>query len=158
VAATVFTTMKGSLLIFATDQAGLDTPLTAQDASCQVIDARDVPTAATETAAATLCADAVTRVTGVDHALQVTFFEDWTDPAGFSWFLDDNSGTDRWFRLTILDGGSVEGQVQVVPGEYGGAAGAPLQTQVSMPITNRETTKPTLVAAAARAAKKTPAA
>jgi hypothetical protein len=156
VAATVFTTMKGATLVFGDSLADVTTdplPATALDGSCQVVDARDVPTAATETAAATLCADAVTRVTGIDHALQVSFFEDWTSAAGFSWFLDDNAGETHWFALTLLDAGSVTGQVQIVPGEYGGAAGAPLQTQVSMPISNRATTKPAL-AARATAAKK----
>jgi hypothetical protein len=66
--------------------------------------------------------------------------------------LDDNAGEDQWFKLELLEGGSVKGQVQVVPGEFGGVAGPALQTSISMPITNRSTTKPTVAARARRGA------
>ncbi len=147
---TTFVTMDGATLVFAATAAELPATPDAT-ATCQVISAAVVPSAQTESTPATLCSATTSRVTGIDYALNVTYFQDWTDAAGFAWWMDGVAGQDQAFLLTLPLAGSVKGTVQVVPGDYGGAAGSSLQATVTMPVRDRIATPPTLVAAASSA-------
>jgi len=129
---TVFVDMKGATLTFAATEAELATA--GLDVSCQISDAHVQPAPETETTGATLCLDAVDRTVGLKATLEITAFQDWSDPAGFCWFLQTNKLTDQYFSLALPESGSHTGKVTLVPLPYGGAAGASLTGTVSMAI------------------------
>ena len=144
---TTFVTMDGATLTFRGHRR--HAPATPDvTATCQVISAALVAAPQTESTPATLCGAATTRINGVDYSLAVTYFQDWTDPDGFSQWLFDNAMADQAFLLTLTNGGSMTGTVQVVPGDYGGAAGSSLQATSSLPARDVVNTPATVVAAA----------
>jgi hypothetical protein len=144
---TVFVTMDGATLLFADLPA--DLPATPDvTATCQIISAAVRATSKTETTPATLCSSESTRVVGIDRSLELSYFQDWTDPAGMCWWLQDHAGEDAAFQLTLEDGGTFAGTCQVVPGDYGGAAGSSLQATSSLPARDVVATPPPIVLAA----------
>jgi hypothetical protein len=147
--ATVFVDMKGATLTFAATLAELAT--TGLDVSCQISDAHVQPAPETETTGATLCTDAVDRTVGLKATLEIIAFQDWSDPAGFCWFLQTNKLTDQYFELALPESGSHTGKVTLVPLPYGGAAGASLTGTVSMAIEEWTDTPPVPVGMAAEA-------
>jgi len=155
--ATIYVTMKGSTLVFADTEEGLSTPSVAPSIAveCQIIDAHIATATTTETASATLCADAVDTITGVTRTLELTAFQDWTDPDGMAWYLEAGTLDVKWFELELPASGAHRGQVTLAPLQYGGAAGSNLQGTVSLPVSNHSATPPTFTATAATAARAT---
>lgn len=141
---TTFVTMDGATLMFAATLAEL--PATPDvDATCQVISAAVAAITKTETTPATLCAAESSRVTGIDRQLNVTYFQDWTDPDGFAWWLQVNAMEELAFELALDGGGTFRGLVQVAPGDYGGAAGSSLQATITLPAQEVVATAPVAV-------------
>lgn len=154
--ATIYVAMNGAKLVFGAALIDVTPPdyTTGEDVSCQIIEARVQPATVTETAPATLCADEVDRTTGLKYTLEITAFQDWTDPEGMCWYLSENALTTVYFSLALPDAGWHAGQVELVPLQYGGAAGANLQGQVSLGVSNHQETPPPIVGTARRTTKK----
>jgi len=145
-ATTIYTTMRGATLVFGADLAAVTPPTYTggEQVSCQIIDAHIATSTQTETAPATLCADSVDTIVGVTRTLELTAFQDWTDPAGLCWYLEENVLERVFFSLSILDGGVQQGETTLAPIQYGGAAGSNLQGSVSLPVYDITITVPTL--------------
>jgi hypothetical protein len=139
---TQFITMRGAVLTFAPTEADLDIDTSNVIPSCQIIDAHVTNATQTETAPATLCADAVDSIIGLNRSLELTAFQDWANPDGLCWYLETNNLEDAWFRLALTDGGDYTGVVTVAPIDYGGAAGSNLQGSVSLPARQVTATPP----------------
>jgi len=144
-ATTIYVTMRGANLVFGADLASVTPPTYTggDNVSCQIVDAHIATATQTETAAATLCADAVDTIVGVTRTLELTAFQDWTDPAGLCWYLEENVLERVFFSLAIEDGGVQQGETTLAPIQYGGAAGSNLQGSVSLPVYNLTITVPT---------------
>lgn len=133
-AAAVFMTMDGSVLKFADDEASLAT--TPTDVSCQINDATITNVPKSTTVPATFCQAETEAALASGSTLDVTFLQDWTDSAGFSWYLFDNDAQTKFFSLSLGDaaGPAMSGQVGVSKGDFGGAGGAVLQASISLPV------------------------
>ena len=110
---TQFITMRGAVLTLAPTEADLEVPASNLDASCQIIDAHVTSTTQTETAPATLCADAVDSIIGITDSLELTAFQDWANPTGLCWYLQTNRLEEQWFRLALPEGGDYTGVVNL---------------------------------------------
>ena len=146
-AGTVYITMRGAVLVFG-DTLTAVTPPTYTGGlrhECQIVEARRTSTPVTETAEATLCGDEVDRTTGMKHSLEINAFQDYQDPDGLGWYLVENALDTVFFSLALPEGGWEAGEVELLPLDYGGAAGANLMGALSLGISNWQYTKPTAV-------------
>lgn len=145
--AVTYVDMKGWTVKFADDPAGI---ATGQDPSCQVTSIDLTPSPTTQTSDPTLCDDGTSVVTGLTWTLNVEWYADLSDPAGFSWYISDNLLEWKAFELTMgADGGKYAGEAQIVPGAIGGARSAGfVKSTAPMPARNIVGTKPTVTAAA----------
>ena len=146
-AGTVYITMRGAVLVFG-DTLTAVTPPTytgGERVECQIVSAAITASTVTETAPATLCGDEVDRTTGLKYSLAITAFQDYQDPAGLGWYLQSNALDTVFFSLALPEGGWEAGEVELIPLNYGGAAGANLQGDVTMGVANHQFTPPTAV-------------
>lgn len=120
---------------------------TASDFSCQVISAALTATSNPQQVPATFCTPAKEVPAPSSWALDVTYLQDWTDPAGLSMYLYENDAAAADFTLTLSGATepSAAGTVYLVAGGYGGDAGVPLQATVTLPCAD----KPVITAPAA---------
>jgi hypothetical protein len=136
-APTVITITDG-LLTLADDEAGL---ATGTGYECQVTEASINATPNLQTVPATFCSPESQSPAATGFELAVTWLQDWTAPGGglsnFA-FLHDTEL--QWFSLSLdADNSSVVcvGQLRLVAGAYGGAAGTPLTATATWPLAGK---------------------
>jgi hypothetical protein len=147
-AASLITITNASLeLSLSSDTAG-----TAVDYQCQITTASLDPTANLNPVDATWCAPATQVPAPTSFTLNVTAYQDWGKTDSLSQFLFDHDTELADFTidgLVVSDVGAVAavatGQVRLVAGSYGGAAGAPLSFTTALPVQG----KPTIAAGTA---------
>lgn len=132
-APTYITIIKGMLRV-ALDVADL----AAYD--CQVVSAALVANANLQTLPATFCSPEAQVPAATGYQLDLNFLQDWTDPAGISWFSFDNDTAQVAWELTLETDEVVpidaimHGDARVVAMSFGGDAGTPLQAAVTWPV------------------------
>lgn len=130
--AAIFMTLDGWKLELADTIAELGTA--AVDATCQITSAALEPVENESTTPATMCTPAGTKVLPSGDTLDVTFAQDYSDPAGFAWYLRTNDGATKAFRLTDSAGGTSEGLVGIRKGRRGGPSEETLTADISLPV------------------------
>lgn len=139
-APTVITITDGVLLL-ADTEAGLATGIGYE---CQVTEASINATPNLQTVPATFCAPESQVPAATGFELAVTWLQDWSAPGGgLSNFAFIHDTEEKWFSLALdadLDTVLATGQVRLVAGAYGGAAGTPLTATATWPLA----TKPTI--------------
>lgn len=151
-APTVITITNG-VVTFADDEAGL---ATGEGFECQVTEASINATPNLQTVPATWCAPESQAPAATGFELAITWLQDWTaEGGGLSMYAFTNDTLTKWFSLKLdaTDTTTVaEGQVRVVAGSYGGAAGTPLTATATWPLAAKPTiTVPPVVPLAAGA-------
>jgi|SRR5215510_384025 len=140
-APTVITITDG-LVKFADDEASLTT---GAEFECQVTEASINATPNLQTVPATWCAPESQTPAATGYELAITWLQDWTAPGGgLSMWAFENDTATKWFSMQLdKDDDTVvaTGQVRVVAGSYGGAAGTPLTATATWPLA----AKPTIV-------------
>lgn len=133
-APTVITITNG-LVKFADDEAGLTT---GEAFECQVTEASINATPNLQTVPATWCAPESQTPAATGFELAVTWLQDWTAPGGgLSMYAFENDTNTKWFSMQLDkddDTTVATGQVRVVAGAYGGAAGTPLTATATWPL------------------------
>jgi len=132
-APTVIVITDGSLKL-ADDEAGL---VSGEEFECQVTEASINAVPNLETVPATFCSPEAQAPAATGYTLAVTWLQDWTDPGGgLSGYAYTNDTELKWFELK-LDKDDVTpvatGQVRLVAGSFGGAAGIPLPASAEWP-------------------------
>lgn len=133
-APTVITITDG-VIKFADDEAGLTTGLAFE---CQVTEASINATPNLQTVPATWCAPESQAPAATGYELAITWLQDWTAPGGgLSMWAFTNDTATKWFSMQ-LDRDDLTtvatGQVRVVAGSYGGAAGTPVTATATWPL------------------------
>jgi hypothetical protein len=141
---------------FANDAAGLTT---APEFQCQVTSVALTPAAQTEALAATLCRAESDLAKPSKWTLDLEILQDWTDPAGVSFYLYDADGLTKFFSVSYS--GTVApiatGECSIVSAAFLGAASGPLAGTASLPCIGKPAiTKPTGTAVATGATAGTP--
>jgi hypothetical protein len=153
-APTVITVTDG-VLTLAVDEASLATGIGYE---CQVTEASINATPNLQTVPATFCAPESQTPAATGFELAVSWLQDWTAPGGgLSKFAFDHDTELFWFSLSLdADDAATlaTGQVRLVAGAYGGAAGTPLVTTATWPLA----AKPDITAPAAAPLAAAPAA
>ena len=138
-APTVITITNG-LVKFADDEAGLDAGLAFE---CQVTEASINATPNLQTVPATWCAPESQTPAATGYELALTWLQDWTAPGGgLSMWAFENDTETKWFKLQLDkddDSTVATGQVRVVAGAYGGAAGTPVTATATWPLAAKPT-------------------
>jgi|tagenome__1003787_1003787.scaffolds.fasta_scaffold20988523_4 hypothetical protein len=119
---------------------------------CQVSSAAINANANLQTVPATFCAAESQAPAATGWELALTWLQDWTDPAGLSFFAFTNDTLSKYFSLTLDDSTTpvATGQVRIVAGAYGGDAATPLTATQTWPLVAKpDITPPALAAAAA---------
>jgi hypothetical protein len=134
-APTVITITDG-VVKFADDEAGLTAAGEAFE--CQVTEAAINATPNLQTVPATWCSPESQAPAATGFELAITWLQDWTAPGGgLSMYAFENDTETKWFSMQLdLDDDSTvaTGQVRVVAGSYGGAAGTPLTATATWPL------------------------
>lgn len=133
---------------FADDPAGL---VTAVGFECQVTSVALTPAPQTDTLAATLCQAESDTAKPSKWTLELEILQDWTDPAGVSFFLYDNDAEEQEFSVSYSNDTPpvATGRCTVVAGQFLGAASGPLAGTASMPCIGKPViSKPTPLAQA----------
>lgn len=152
-AASLITITNASLTL----KLSSDTVGTGVDYQCQITTASLDPTPNLNPVDATWCAPATQVPAPTSYTLNVTAYQDWGKTESLSQFLFDHDTELATFEidgLVVTDAGAVpavaSGEVRLVAGTYGGAAGAPLAFTVALPVQGKPTIAPgTPLAAAA---------
>jgi hypothetical protein len=138
-APTVITITDG-VVKFADDEAGLTT---GEAFECQVTEASINATPNLQTVPATWCAPESQAPAATGFELAITWLQDWTAPdGGLSMWAFTNDTNTKWFSMQLDkdDASTVAtGQVRVVAGSYGGAAGTPLTATATWPLAAKPT-------------------
>lgn len=155
-APTVITITDG-IVKFADTQAGLTSGLAFE---CQVTEASINATPNLQTVPATWCAPESQSPAATGFELAVTWLQDWTASGGglSKWAFDNDTAT-KWFSMLLdkdLSSTVATGQVRVVAGAYGGAAGTPLTATATWPLAAKPTITTPAVGAATGATAGTP--
>lgn len=133
-APTVITITNG-LVKFADDEAGLTSGLAFE---CQVTEASINATPNLQTVPATWCAPESQSPAATGYELAITWLQDWTAPGGgLSMWAFENDTNTKWFQMQLDkddDSTVATGQVRVVAGSYGGAAGTPVTATATWPL------------------------
>jgi hypothetical protein len=107
---------------------------------CQVSEAAINATPNLQTVPATFCEPESQSPAATGYELAITWLQDWTVPGGgLSNYAFVNDATTKWFQLT-LEGATApiaEGQVRLVAGSFGGAAGTPLTATATWPLASK---------------------
>ena len=132
-APTVIVITDGSLKL-ADDEAGLTL---GESFECQVTEASINAVPNLETVPATFCAAETQAPSATGWTLAVSWLQDWTAPGGgLSGYTFTNDTAEKWFELK-LDKDDLTpvatGQVRLVAGAFGGAAGIPLPATAEWP-------------------------
>jgi hypothetical protein len=133
-APTVITITDG-VVTFADTEGDLATGLGFE---CQVTEASINATPNLQTVPATWCAPESQAPAATGFELAITWLQDWTAPGGgLSMYAFENDTETKFFSLK-LDKDDTEtvatGQVRLVAGSYGGAAGTPLTATATWPL------------------------
>lgn len=128
----------------------------ANEFNTQAAAVRLTPSVESEDGTPTLAVPAPAPNTTVSWALNVDAIQDFTEPAGFVNYLQDNALDEQLFEWVPqdTDGVAYSGTVQLVPIEIGGDVAVQVVTSVELPVVG----EPTRTDAATRAgssAKKT---
>lgn len=138
-APTVITITNG-LVKFADDEASL---ATGEAFECQVTEASINATPNLQTVPATWCSPESQSPAATGFELAITWLQDWTAAdGGLSMYAFENDTKTKWFsmQLDVDDDTTVAtGQVRVVAGSYGGAAGTPLTATATWPLAAKPT-------------------
>lgn len=137
-APTVIVITNGTLTL-ADSQAELtSSPLNFE---CQVTEAAINATPNLQTVPATFCEPESQSPAATGYELAVTWLQDWTAPGGgLSNYVFVNDTLTKWFRLSLDTGETIaEGQVRLVAGAFGGAAGTPLTASATWPCASKPT-------------------
>lgn len=133
-APTVITITDG-VVKFADDEAGLTTGLSFE---CQVTEASINATPNLQTVPATWCSPESQTPAATGFELAITWLQDWTAPGGgLSMWAFENDTETKWFSMQLdKDDATVvaKGEVRVVAGSYGGAAGTPVTATATWPL------------------------
>lgn len=133
-ASTVIIITDGSLKL-ADDEAGL---VTGDSYECQVTEAAINAVPNLQTVPATFCSAETQAPAATGWSLAVAWLQDWTAPGGgLSGYAFTHDTEEKWFELK-LDKDALEpiavGQVRLVAGAFGGAAGVPLPAAAEWPL------------------------
>jgi len=136
-APTVIVITDGSLVL-ADDEAGLTTGVGFE---CQVTEAAINAVPNLETVPATFCSPEAQAPAATGYTLAVAWLQDWTAPGGgLSGYTFTHDTEQKWFELK-LDKDDVSpvatGQVRLVAGAFGGAAGIPLPATAEWPLAGK---------------------
>lgn len=107
---------------------------------CQVTEASINATPNLQTIPATFCASESQTPAATGFELAVTWLQDWSAPGGgLSKYAFDHDTETKWFSLSLADDVPdpltvAVGQVRLVAGAYGGAAGTPLLASATWPL------------------------
>lgn len=138
-APTVITITDG-VLILADDEAGLATGLGFE---CQVTEAAINATPNLQTVAATWCAPESQSPAATGYELAITWLQDWTAAGGgLSMYAFENDTQTKWFSMQLdadIATTVATGEVRLVAGSYGGAAGTPLTATATWPLAAKPT-------------------
>ena len=150
--APVVIVITNGTLTLADTEAGLSA---GEGFECQVSEAAINATPNLQTVPATFCEPESQSPAATGYELAITWLQDWTaEGGGLSNYAFVNDATTKWFELT-LDGGTepiATGQVRLVAGSFGGAAGTPLTATATWPLASKPTiTVPAVVALGASA-------
>jgi hypothetical protein len=151
-APTVITITDGVLKL-ADTEAGL---VAGTGYECQVTEASINATPNLQTVPATFCAGESQSPAATGWELAVTWLQDWTAPGGgLSMYAFTHDTEELWFSLAF-DKDDTEpiatGQVRLVAGSFGGAAGTPLTATATWPLAAKPAITAPVVAAAAASA------
>jgi hypothetical protein len=117
---------------------------------CQVTEAAINATPNLQTVPATFCEPESQSPAATGYELAITWLQDWTAPGGgLSNYAFINDTETKWFSLT-LEGAVAPiatGQVRLVAGSFGGAAGTPLTSTATWPLASKPTITVPVVAA-----------
>jgi hypothetical protein len=144
------------------------TEATAVNYECQVTEASINASPNLQDVPATFCAPSSQAPAATSYELAVTWLQDWTaDDGGLSNWAFLNDAKEMYFELSMLPavGGPpavappplASGQVRIVAGSFGGAAGTPLTANATWPIIGKPTIEVPTGAMAAAAATETEA-
>ena len=133
-ATSVITITDGSLVL-ADTEVGL---ASGDGFECQVTSAAINAVPNLETVPATFCSAESQSPAATGWTLAVAWLQDWRSPAGgLSGYTFTNDTLEKWFELK-LDKDDITaiatGQVRIVAGAYGGAAGTPLPAEAEWPL------------------------
>jgi hypothetical protein len=113
-----------------------------EDFECQVTEAAINATPNLQTVPATFCEPESQSPAATGYELAVTWLQDWTAPGGgLSNYAFLNDTQKKWFSLTLEDGVQpiAIGEVRLVAGSFGGAAGTPLTATATWPLASKPT-------------------
>ena len=138
-APTVILITDGSLKL-ADDEAGL---ALGEAFECQVTEAAINAVPNLTTVPATFCSGEAQAPAATGWALALSWLQDWTAPSGgLSGYAFTNDTEQKWFELK-LDKDDLTpvatGQVRLVAGAFGGAAGTPLPASAEWPLSAKPT-------------------
>lgn len=152
-APTVILITDGSLKL-ADDEAGL---ALGEAFECQVTEAAINAVPNLTTVPATFCSGEAQAPAATGWALALSWLQDWTAPGGgLSGYAFTNDTVEKWFELKLDKDDTTPvatGQVRLVAGAFGGAAGTPLPASAEWPLS----AKPDITLAAPVAAAGTEA-
>jgi len=133
-APTVIVITDGSLKL-ADDEAGL---VTGTAFECQVTEASINAVPNLETVPATFCSPEAQAPAATGYTLAVAWLQDWTAPSGgLSGYAYTHDTELKWFELKLDKDDTTTvatGQVRLVAGAFGGAAGIPLPATAEWPV------------------------
>jgi len=136
-APTVIVITDGSLVL-ADDEAGLAAGLGFE---CQVTEASINAVPNLETVPATFCAPESQAPAATGYSLAVAWLQDWTAPGGgLSGYAFTHDTEEKWFELKLDKDDATPiatGQVRLVAGAFGGAAGIPLPATSEWPLAGK---------------------
>jgi hypothetical protein len=136
-APTVIVITNGTLTLADTE---VDLATSLNDFECQVSEAAINATPNLQTVPATFCEPESQSPAATGYELAITWLQDWTVPGGgLSNYAFINDAQTKWFQLT-LDGAVApiaKGQVRLVAGSFGGAAGTPLTATATWPLASK---------------------
>jgi hypothetical protein len=135
-APTVIVITNGTLTL-ADTEAGLDLGVAFE---CQVSEAAINATPNLQTVPATFCEPESQSPAATGYELAITWLQDWTVPGGgLSNYAFVNDAQTKWFALTLDDQLTpiATGQVRLVAGSFGGAAGTPLTATATWPLASK---------------------
>ncbi len=136
-AATTITIIEGHLRLGLTEA-----DVVARD--CQLVSGAVTATPNLQTVPATFCAPETQTPAATGWSLVITVLQDWTDPDGVCWFLFDHDTELAVWELALNDDEDaiLNGTCRLVAASFGGAAGAPLQSDVTLPVQAKPTKGP----------------
>lgn len=137
--ASVVIVITNAHLKLADTEAGLTT---GEDYQCQVVEAAINANPNLQTVPATFCGGETQVPGATGFELALTWLQDWTDSGGgLSGYAYTNDAEEKWFSLSLNDSVTplATGQIRIVAGAFGGAAGTPLQTSATWPCMAKPT-------------------